>query len=234
MKLRMSQEPFRLSSGGQSFYRLEADTSQEDPETLEAMASIIAANVPPFDEVVGVPRGGLALAAALGIYCIPGADCVLFVDDVWTTGGSLDAEVAKRLNSPKQFAKAVVWDRGGAPDDVFCLFKVNGLKKADRADVEHLRDLILTREIARLVPPAVKNISRRVPYDLDDIGRMIFAVYGSAVDWGFRREGNTVVAHLRPLSNVATSYAKGESLAEALGRAFVVALRSGPVFPPSE
>src|ERR1700722_3264701 len=44
-----------------------------------------------FSVVVGIPRGGLRLAAALEQYCQPSAP-VLIADDVLTTGRSMEAE----------------------------------------------------------------------------------------------------------------------------------------------
>lgn len=72
-----------------------------------------------FQNVVGVPRGGLEFAAALQQYCKPdGHWHVLIVDDVLTTGASMER---MREQYPGA-AGAVIYARGQLPDWVIARF----------------------------------------------------------------------------------------------------------------
>lgn len=92
---------FTLASGQKSDYKLECDAlTIEDWKTVAAM---IAKRVR-FREVIGVPSGGLPLADSLRHHqTLPehadynNAFQVLFVDDVYTTGGSMDRTLSQWL-----------------------------------------------------------------------------------------------------------------------------------------
>lgn len=80
------QGDFVLSSGGQSKWKIDCDAlTAEDWNTLAAMAVEI---LPPFKDVIGVPRGGVPFAAALYPYC-KSEGGILIADDVLTTGASM-------------------------------------------------------------------------------------------------------------------------------------------------
>ena len=76
---------FKLSSGGISRWKIECDNLDVEDWTLLAM--MIAEHSSSFGAVVGIPRGGLALATALVPHITTGPR--LLVDDVWTTGGTI-------------------------------------------------------------------------------------------------------------------------------------------------
>jgi len=57
------------------------------PEDWEALAFLVQKRFW-FYKVLGIPRGGLAFAAALQPYCRADAGNLLIVDDVYTTGAS--------------------------------------------------------------------------------------------------------------------------------------------------
>lgn len=79
---------FQLHSGGVSSWKVECDTlNRNDWDTL---AAIIAEKYRDygFGTVIGVPRGGLKLAASLLPYCTKSSN-ILVVDDVLTTGASM-------------------------------------------------------------------------------------------------------------------------------------------------
>lgn len=79
---------FTLSSGKQSQIKIECDVlSDEDWKTLAYMASRF---LPPFSCVVGIPTGGLPLAAAMEQYLSWVSSATLICDDVLTTGGSME------------------------------------------------------------------------------------------------------------------------------------------------
>lgn len=93
---------FELHSGEVSFFKIDCDAlSDEDINTL---AMMLAQRLPPFGTVEGVPTGGKRIADALRVYARPGpqrrgsfgAKELLIVDDVWTTGGSMEAYRAGR------------------------------------------------------------------------------------------------------------------------------------------
>lgn len=87
---------FRLHSGAKSFFKIECDALTDTD--IECLARLAVDRVPPFGEVMGVPRGGLRLAEALKPYRRPHCPRVLIVDDVYTSGDSIrrQAEHAQR------------------------------------------------------------------------------------------------------------------------------------------
>ena len=75
----------KLASGDLSDWKIECDAlSFSDWEGLARMAVEL---LPNFGEVIGVPRGGLALAKAMRPWATDGKRLV--VDDVFTTGGTI-------------------------------------------------------------------------------------------------------------------------------------------------
>lgn len=108
---------FQLHSGKLSLFHINCDfLDQDDIETLAAIAAII---VGPFDSVEGVPDGGLALAKALDEYRKDFGG-LLLVDDVYTTGQSL--ELHRRGRPCKAF---VIFARSDTPSWVYPLFRMD-------------------------------------------------------------------------------------------------------------
>jgi hypothetical protein len=83
---------FKLHSGRHSSFKIDCDALSDDD--LAALAWQIAAKLPPFGSVEGVPRGGLRLAQALQAYVQYGPP--LIADDVLTTGNSMEEQRAGR------------------------------------------------------------------------------------------------------------------------------------------
>ena len=113
---------YRLHSGERSWWKIDCDNlTGEDFHTL---AAIVASWWPQgFGRVVGVPRGGLCLAAALDRYVTPGWNKpVLIVDDVLTTGKSME-EMRERV-SPMPCYGAVIFARGQCPAWVRPVFQM--------------------------------------------------------------------------------------------------------------
>lgn len=77
----------RLSSGAKSFFKIEADALTDGD--IQCLARLALDRVPPFGKVIGVPRGGLRLAAALEPFCRPYCSRVLITDDVYTSGKTI-------------------------------------------------------------------------------------------------------------------------------------------------
>ncbi len=88
--------PFTSHSGLSLDFKLQCEALM--PEDWAALAAIVARRIP-FGKVVGIPRGGLALAEALGQHINRKSQNVLIVDDVLTTGKSMEEERAKHVNT---------------------------------------------------------------------------------------------------------------------------------------
>lgn len=92
------------------------------------IASLIADRII-FSQCVGVPRGGLELAAELEQYEVYNSNILLIVDDVLTTGKSMEEA---RVHS-KKWAKTcnqkitgvVLFARGPCPDWVTPIFQLH-------------------------------------------------------------------------------------------------------------
>lgn len=105
------RQNFVSHSGLNLDWKIECDDlSNGDIETL---AYVISKKVT-FGSIYGIPRGGRRLANALQKYCTTGPR--LLVDDVLTTGGSLEA-----VRQPGDLG-VVIFARGPCPDWVIPLF----------------------------------------------------------------------------------------------------------------
>ena len=79
---------FTLAFGGPSSWKIDCDSlTREDWDTI---AHIAATNIPNFKSVEGVPRGGLLFAEAMEQFCWAWGEPLLIVDDVLTTGQSME------------------------------------------------------------------------------------------------------------------------------------------------
>lgn len=81
------QGDFTLHSGATSPLKIDCDALSDTD--IATVAKMIAGAAKPFRDVVGVPDGGLRLAEELRQYAVPSGGHLL-VDDVWTTGASLE------------------------------------------------------------------------------------------------------------------------------------------------
>ena len=85
---------FKSHSGRLLNYKIECDDlSNKD---IACLAYIISRKLK-FKQVIGIPRGGTRLAKALTKYISPTSKNILIVDDVYTTGNSME-EAKKKLN----------------------------------------------------------------------------------------------------------------------------------------
>ena len=81
----------------------------------------------PFREVVGIPKGGVKLAALLNAYATGNEkDPICIVDDVLTTGSSMEyfLEQYQRNRRPLTAIGWVVFARTQTPDWVQALFQM--------------------------------------------------------------------------------------------------------------
>jgi len=83
---------FTMHSGGTSNFKIECDAiTDQDYKTL---AKLIAQKYN-FKEVHGIPRGGVPFENALKEYVTNDNNNLLIVDDVLTTGGSMEEAKSK-------------------------------------------------------------------------------------------------------------------------------------------
>jgi orotate phosphoribosyltransferase len=111
---------FVLSSGVESRWKLECDALTEVDWT--ALAAMVRQMVGRFGKVIGVPTGGLKLAAALKPFEMI-AGPTLIVDDVLTTGASMEKMRDMSLEGPTHVG-VVVFARGQCPYWVKPLFQM--------------------------------------------------------------------------------------------------------------
>lgn len=109
---------FPLHAGGRSDFKIDCDALTD--VDLLALASLVPAIVPPFSSVVGVPTGGCRFASLIAPPD-PDADLTLIVDDVLTTGGSME-EMRTQVDGSSH--GLVIFARGPCPDWVTPIFRL--------------------------------------------------------------------------------------------------------------
>lgn len=107
---------FTSHSGLKLPFKIDCDALTDDD--IAVCAQLIHDLVPPFSRVEGVPNGGLRLARALQPYASDGP--LLIVDDVWTTGVSMNHH-----RSGRRAYGAVIFARGLLPSWVSGLFTLH-------------------------------------------------------------------------------------------------------------
>lgn len=112
---------FKLHGGQSSDFKIDCDGLTS--EDWEALAAQIAGRCS-FTKVIGVPRGGLELASYLEQYRKSFTEEILLVDDVLTTGKSME-EAKKKIAGV--VIGYVVFARGPLPVWVNALFKMPGV-----------------------------------------------------------------------------------------------------------
>ena len=110
---------FTLHSGKRSDWFI--DCGQLTDEDWATLAYLIQKQIS-FRRVIGVPTGGLKLAQALEQYAREECVSTLIVDDVLTTGKSMEEIKAAYLGQPVM--GAVVFSRGICPDWIFACFRL--------------------------------------------------------------------------------------------------------------
>jgi orotate phosphoribosyltransferase len=109
---------FILNSGKSSNFKIECDALTD--ADWDAIAEIILGKFI-FNDVYGIPRGGVPLADRLRSHTKKNA-CLLLVDDVLTTGNSMLEARQKfgRLNT----IGVVLFARGECPDWIHPIFQM--------------------------------------------------------------------------------------------------------------
>lgn len=109
---------FLLHAGTSSNWKIDCDALTDDD--IETCAFLIAEDMLSlggFGRVLGIPRGGLRLARALEKYADPEDHYLLVVDDVLTTGKSMNEILRKEKG-----VGYVIFARGPLPPGVHALF----------------------------------------------------------------------------------------------------------------
>jgi len=108
-----------LHSGQKSDFKIECEALTD--EDIETLAYLISKKFR-FSRVIGIVRGGMRLMLAMEQYISPEEKFpVLIVDDVLTTGGSME-DAKKKLGEP--CLGVVIYARGECPYWVYPVFQM--------------------------------------------------------------------------------------------------------------
>ena len=107
---------FTSHSGKRLQWKIDCDSLSDDD--IRTIANIISSHFK-FSEVVGIPRGGIRLAEILQNHVTPNNPYRLIVDDVLTTGDSMNAE-----RRDENDIGIVIFARSTCPDWVFPVFQL--------------------------------------------------------------------------------------------------------------
>jgi hypothetical protein len=124
-----SPQPMRLHSGEYSQFRIDCDDLAGSD--WDVLAKLVDESGITFCEVYSVPTGGDHFANALKQYIDKDSDTVLVVDDVYTTGSSMEAmkrEVTLVGTSAKIAQGIVVFARRQTPEWIFPIFDASRWK----------------------------------------------------------------------------------------------------------
>ena len=128
---------FTANSGRTLDFKIERDALTADD--IETLAVMIAKRFD-FDLVVGVPRGGDRLCSALKRYENIDNENLLIVDDVLTTGASMENLKQRALRHKGKILGVVVFARGPCPDWITPIFSLHAdFAKPPTCDFSHRR-----------------------------------------------------------------------------------------------
>ena len=116
---------FKSHSGLSLTWKIEMD-ALSDAEWV-AVSKMIMERTPPFREAVGIPRGGVKLGDLLNEHATGNEeDPICIVDDVLTTGGSMEYFLTQYQRNRRPFTAIgwVVFARGQCPQWVKALFQM--------------------------------------------------------------------------------------------------------------
>ena len=115
---------FTSHSGLDLTWKIEMDALSRGD--WECIAQMIFELSPPFREAIGIPRGGVKLGKLLNLHGTgKKEDPICIVDDVLTTGGSMDEFKTKRQwRNPTNYIGWVVFSRSQTPHWVNALFQM--------------------------------------------------------------------------------------------------------------
>lgn len=110
-----------LHSGGSTDFKIECDALTD--EDIETIAYLISKKFN-FRKVSGVPTGGIRLRDALRKYTSDEGYHVLIVDDVLTTGNSMERHRECNVLIFEECVGVVIFARGKCPDWVHPIFQM--------------------------------------------------------------------------------------------------------------
>jgi orotate phosphoribosyltransferase len=111
-----------LSSGQKSDFKIECDVLTD--ADIETLARLIGQKYE-FNVAIGIPTGGTRLAHALQKYSDKSSKTVLLVDDVLTTGMSMERmRLELGLQGVKYLTAIVIFARGKCPDWITPMFQM--------------------------------------------------------------------------------------------------------------
>ena len=115
---------FVSHSGVDLKWKIEMDALSH--KEWECIASMIMELTPPFKEAIGIPRGGNILGKLMNHHGTgKREDPICIVDDVLTTGGSMNEFKTKRQwRNPSKYIGWVVFSRSQTPHWVNALFQM--------------------------------------------------------------------------------------------------------------
>lgn len=110
---------FTLHGGDQSDWLIDCTALTLDD--LDTLASMVSTRLCAFRSVYGIPLGGVLFAAALGRYKRT-YGTTLIVDDVLTTGTSMEAAREELRMEHRPAIGVVIFSRGPCPEWVTPIF----------------------------------------------------------------------------------------------------------------
>jgi hypothetical protein len=113
---------FKSHSGLELDWKIDCDALTD--EDIECLASIIASRFK-FRYVYGIPEGGIRLEKALWQYASVDSSSLLVVDDVLTTGKSMNALKARYNSGLRKMIGVVIFARGPCPEWVTPIFQLH-------------------------------------------------------------------------------------------------------------
>lgn len=114
------KKTFKMHSGDIGQWKIECDALTD--EDLDTLAYMIASKLL-FKRVIGVPTGGLRIAKALEKYKSDEGWC-LIVDDVLTTGNSMEQAKNHCMEDKDNIMGIVLFSRGQCPTWVMPVFQL--------------------------------------------------------------------------------------------------------------
>ena len=116
---------FKSHSGLDLEWKIDMD-ALDDPDWF-TIAKMIMERTPPFKEAVGIPEGGVKLGDLLNQHATGNeSDPICIVDDVLTTGGSMEYFLSQNQRNRRPFTAIgwVVIARNQCPSWVKALFQM--------------------------------------------------------------------------------------------------------------
>lgn len=114
---------FRLHSGQRDTFKIDCDALSD--ADIASIAYLISTNIS-FSNVTGIPRGGMRFQFALEPYETKNPeDPWLIVDDVLSTGNSMETQRRNIMSIGSNVIGVVVFARGPCPDWITPVFQMD-------------------------------------------------------------------------------------------------------------